>query len=929
MNEVTPPPRSGDDAEAGGGLNVVNVIANSTVNGPVVQGGTVHLPPPAPPEWPVSIGAIPILASAFQPRTAVREAVDRVRAGSETVVLSQVLAGGGGVGKSQLAAHYAWQALEDGVEVVVWAAAADPVTVLLAYAEAAAAVQLPGATNATDRVEKDAQRFLSWLRSTERSWLVVLDDVTDFTATGPLWPGRSRRGNGRVLATTRQRGAHASGGGRAIVPVDVYDAAEAVSYLRERLTTAGYPYLLDPQAGELAEALGRLPLALAHAAAYMVNQQRTCTAYLALFRERTRTLEALLPPEADTELYGRPVAAALLISLEAAQRTEPRGLAVPAIRLAALLDPAGHPRDLWTTASVTDYLTEQRAAADAAAVSGRPSPTGVPGAEPAEPGEPPPVSADDALTALAVLHSYNLLSSYPAGVDLPHRGAVPAHREVSIHALTARAARDTTPEPTPVQSAVMFAMYLLWPEEDHTDHRLAASLRANTAILRDTVGSEVLRLFPGFVLRTKAGMSLLHAGLHELAIAHWEEEVEGDTRELGADDDSTLASRANLAAAYRQAGRTAEAIALQKQVAVATERRHGADAPGTLTVLAGLAGSYSDAGRYSEALALRERVLEAHERVRGAFHQDTVRARGSLVRAYHDAGRSEEAVALAERVVAERVQLDGRRAEGGQEHPETLSAWANLAVGYNASGRYAEAIAILEAVLPARTRALGPDHRDTLNTKVELGVSYARSGRAEEAIVLERQAAADLTRIQGPEHPDTLTALANLAVSCRRTGRRGEAVELSERVLPARARVLGRDHPDTLVSAANLVNAYATNGEVARALKLAEALRPQQERVFGPTHRDTLIGRHAVALLRVHRGEAVLAEDPEQAAEDAAAAIEAVGPHVEPRVPEMDEVLPGAHRLAEAARAALRARGGVPGAPGVPGTSARRSEGEG
>ncbi|GHF38273.1 tetratricopeptide repeat protein [Kitasatospora xanthocidica] len=909
MNEVMPPRRPGDGAGAESGTNVVNVITNSTVHGSVVQGGTVHLPPPPPPEWPVSIGVIPILASAFQPRTAVREAIDQVRAGNETVVLSQVLAGGGGVGKSQLAAHYAWQALEDGVDVVVWAAAADPVSVLLAYAEAAAAVQLPGATNAADRVDQDARRFLNWLSSTERSWLVVLDDVTDFTATGPLWPGRSRRGNGRVLATTRQRGAHASGGGRAVVPVDVYDTAEAVAYLRERLTGAGYPYLLDPRAEDLAEALGRLPLALAHAAAYMVNQQRTCTAYLDLFRERTRTLDAVLPPEADTELYGRPVAAALLISLDAAQQTEPKGLAVPAVRLAALLDPAGHPRELWTTDAVTEYLAKQRAAG----ATGPDSPprAGGPDAEPAEPGEPPPVSADEALTALAVLHTYNLISSYPAGVDLPHRGPVAAHREVSIHALTARAARDTTPEPTPTQSAVMFAMYQLWPAEDHLDHRLAASLRANTATLRDTVGSEVLRLFPGFALRDRAGLSLLAAGLHTEAVDHWEEEVEANLAELGPEDQRTLISQANLAAAYEQAGRATDAVVLRKRVAVEHERLFGADSPETLDILGSLAASYTQIGFESDAVTLKEHVLAARERVLGPLHSDTVNSRNNLALTYEINGRYEEALALKEQVVVELANL-----LGAQEHPRMLIALASLASSYAQAGRLADAMEIEENVLEASERILGPDHPDTMAVRVSLASSYAATGRGEEALALRRQAVADQTRVQGPEHPDTLKALADLSVSCRRTGRHDEAVEIAERVLPLRSRVLGRDHPDTLISAANLVNAYATAGRPGRALKLAEALRPHQERVFGPHDDSTLAGRHAVALLRVLRGESVLAEDPARAAKDAELAIEAVGPHVEPRLPALDEALEDARRLAEAARAALRAREGAPGGGG-------------
>lgn len=67
----------------------------------------VSAPPPRQPlHWPVRLGSVPVLASAFQDRSSVRDRIDQARAGHTTVVLAQVLSGGGGVGKTQLAAAY-------------------------------------------------------------------------------------------------------------------------------------------------------------------------------------------------------------------------------------------------------------------------------------------------------------------------------------------------------------------------------------------------------------------------------------------------------------------------------------------------------------------------------------------------------------------------------------------------------------------------------------------------------------------------------------------------------------------------------------------------------------------------------------------------------------------------------------------------------
>ncbi|MFJ3644442.1 NB-ARC domain-containing protein [Streptomyces murinus] len=201
----------------------------------------------------------------------VRDRIDQARDGHVTVVLSQVLSGGGGVGKTQLAAAYAHQALADGADLVVWVDASDIEQVIARYAHAAHAVEAAADRLLGKSAESDAQLFLQWLATTRRSWLVVLDDLTDPEAMQAWWPPSSAFGCGRVLATTRRHDAILSGGGRAVVDINAYSAEEAGTYLHERLSSAHADHLLDAQAALLAEALGFLPLALSHAAAYMVN----------------------------------------------------------------------------------------------------------------------------------------------------------------------------------------------------------------------------------------------------------------------------------------------------------------------------------------------------------------------------------------------------------------------------------------------------------------------------------------------------------------------------------------------------------------------------------------------------------------------------------------------------------------------------------
>jgi hypothetical protein len=65
-----------------------------------------------------------------------------------------------------------------------------------------------------------------------------------------------------------------------------------------------------------------------------------------------------------------------------------------------------------------------------------------------------------------------------------------------------------------------------------------------------------------------------------------------------------LASRNNLAASYRDAGRTDEAIALHQQNLASCERTLGPDHPNTLLSRRNFAQACRDAGRMDEAREL-------------------------------------------------------------------------------------------------------------------------------------------------------------------------------------------------------------------------------------------------------------------------------------------------------------------------------------
>ncbi|WP_239141728.1 tetratricopeptide repeat protein, partial [Actinoplanes campanulatus] len=479
---------------------------------------------------PQCIGTIPPLASAFQPRTGLRERITAARGAGTDVVLGEnddtdraarVLSGGGGVGKSQLAAWFAHQAIaERKTDLVVWVPASSPDQILTAYARAAGRVKAPGVSGTDESA--DAAAFLEWLHTTDLTWLIILDDIADPAYIADLWP--PARSTGWTLATTRLQDATILSSGRQKIDIDVYSPDESIAYLTDRLEREGLAACLDDSVPELTEALGHLPLALSHAAAYLINQALPCRAYLSLYRDSSHRLTELMPATSRPDDYTRPVATTLLLALEAADATEPVGLARPALTLASLLDPAGHPEAFWSTEAVTGYLSSVAGA---------------------------PVTASRAREVLRLLHRYSLINHTPGD----------SARAVRIHALTARAARESAEDLPAAARAVADALREIWPENDHMVTDLATSLRANSITLYE-VSDDALWLPKIHTLVHSVGRSLSDAGLYRSAVDYRTAVAEKAERLLGNQHSETIRARANLAASYQEDGRTHDAIAL-------------------------------------------------------------------------------------------------------------------------------------------------------------------------------------------------------------------------------------------------------------------------------------------------------------------------------------------------------------------------------
>ena len=387
---------------------------------------------------------------------------------------------------------------------------------------------------------------------------------------------------------------------------------------------------------------------------------------------------------------------------------------------------------------------------------------------------------------------------------------------VTAHRLVMRVIRDNLAATSTLTTACEAAAQLLngqaqsMRESWHEDRAATRDLVEQVMALAESAarcpsGSDLDRLILGLQLWAVFLLNRLGDGTAQ-SITIGEQLHAASERVLGPDHPDTLASRNNLAIAYRAAGRVGEAITLDEQTLATRERVLSPDHPSTLTSRNNLASAYRAAGRVEEAITLHEQTLATRERVLGPDHPDTLNSRYNLAAVYWAAGRVEEAITLHEQTLAARERVLS------PDHPDTLASRNGLAAAYQDAGRVEEAITLYEQTLATRERVLGPDHPDTLASRYNLAIAYWAAGRVEEAITLYEQTLATRERVLGPDHPDTLASRNGLAAAYQDAGRVEEAITLHEQTLAARERVLGPDHPDTLTSRNNLAAAYRAAG---------------------------------------------------------------------------------------------------------------------
>ena len=742
-------------------------------------------------------GGVPPRNPTFTNRNEAMDLIRTVLAGNTPEdrggLRSCALQGLGGVGKTSLATEYAHRFRKD-YRLIWWvraehaASIADDLVRLL--------VALTGETNFE---QADAfPRLWNKLAGRER-WLIVYDNAKDPTTLRELWPSG---GKGDVIITSRTD-TWAELVDDAIT-VEVFSREDAVTLLRARVHDDD-----EPSAAEVADRLGRLPLALVQAAAYVTQTRTTLEHYARLITQQMGDVLATTPPSD----YNVPVAITWSMSIAEAS-AQARG-ARELLIFWSFLAPEQIPRNMafFCAPNLPDPLPEIAANR---------------------------VHYDLAIAALA---HYSLLSAGPSYlfvhrlVQLTVRLSLPEAEQRAWATIAVRALSHLFPRNPRDREKWEVCAQL-------TPHVLVASAHATQLGSDEPIGDLLMRAGIYNMAR-----DFLHPAADLLHMAVFD--YEGAE---GAESFQVAVACGELAHVLHRQAKLVEELAVSERAIRIRERLNGTEDPGLVEPLKQLGNAFLELSRLDEATDSYQRALIIVESTHGDDVREALPILSAIAWLNYRKGNYRTALRLCQR------QLRIDVSTGSPDLHTTAFIHHGLGTFHHAMGEIDAAIQHQSQSLDMYAVGDGPDSYETLKREEALARHLVERGEITRAIEFVDHALRGLSGIHGDDHPDLGAVLQTRAAAFLAEDRPTEAQADLVRAVEIYEVFFGPDHPYVAHILALLAHAQLTLGEREAAKASIEQARLIVESRYGTDHPSYAETLRVQAFLCRENGDVATAE---------------------------------------------------------------------
>ncbi|MFI6499843.1 FxSxx-COOH system tetratricopeptide repeat protein [Nonomuraea typhae] len=662
-------------------------------------------------------------------------------------VRSCALCGLGGVGKTALAAEYVYRFRSE-YPVVWWVRAEHPSVAIEDLSRLFVAL-----TGNTSLDSADVVNQLWPELAAAGPWLLIFDNARSPESLRDLWPTGA---DGCVIVTSRTN--TWSELVDETITVEVFSHQDAIALLRARTRSDD-----RESAAEVADHLGRLPLALVQAAAYVNESKTTLRHYSDLVQRQMGDIMATRPPSD----YNVPVATTWSMSIAEADARAPG--ARDLLTFCSYLAPERIQRTL-PLACVDDLPAEL-----AAVVRN-------------------PVRYDLAVAAL--LH-YSLATAEADHIAL-HRLVQFTVRfslreedqlnwaETAIRAMDRRFPRQPADKDTWERCAAL------------TPHVLAAVAHVSRLGSTEPKGDLLMRAGVYHMARDLASSAL---DLFRMALVDYEHTCGPDSLEVAE-------ICGELARVQHRRADLADALVFSERAIRIKEHRYGATTTRLIPNVAQLGGTLMESARYAEARDSMERALVLAEAAYGPTDQRLLEHLRHLFWLHMKCGRFRSGLRLVERG----VDIQARAANP----EERAAAFLHEELGHvhQEMGDYESALSHAQRSRDLSATLDGPDSYRALTCETGIATALISLGDHRSAFDIAAHCLEGLSRLQGEDHPDCADALEILGLALHAGGRFSAAMLRFSQAIAIYEHFYGCDHPYVARPLRSLATAQLALGDI-------------------------------------------------------------------------------------------------------------------
>jgi tetratricopeptide (TPR) repeat protein/nucleoside phosphorylase len=734
----------------------------------------------------------------------------RTRFLSETLrhPATEVIAGLGGIGKTQTAVEYAYRHRTD-YAAILWTRAESRLGLTSSFLEIARALQLTEREDST--AEQQVRLVKEWLKN-NRGWLLIFDNVDSPDILTDFWPSGAE---GHVLITSRKQLFDKLGVSSA-VELEAMAAQDAQSFFVKRIGLRGTPSELSA-AQALGEELGYLPLALEQAGAFIKAHKATLEGYLVSYRERK--LELLGKSRPVTGDYPLSVLTTWSINFREIETISPA--AADVLHISALLHPDDIPLHL-----IAHGAPELGRVLSAKLAGVRHN----------------PVAVDEVFEPLL---RYSIVR-HNAG-----------SRTYSIHRLVQEVLKDrmSLHAQRVWTKRLASALDRTFPSEDYRHWADCDGLILQVRAVARAIAEWDVPSRPGAEVLNRAGRYLHERGQYHDAEILLKQSLDLKMRTWPHDANKVADCLNDLAELYRNTGNLIISETYYRRALRIRQKRKDRQSKRLFAdTLSDMSHLYIARGEFSRARMLCERAFHLREALLKQTDPDLAASLNNLGFIYYALGKYSESEPL------QLKSLAMRKRELGSDHPYVARNLNNLGLLQTAQGKYAEAERILTESLAIRESALGNRHPDISASLNSLGQLRGAMGDYQAALGLHERALAIREELLGAEHPDTGTSLNNLSATYAELGKYSESESLQLRSLEIRKKVLGLSHPYVAYNFSNLGRLEHLRGNLAKAERLYKRALSIREGSLGAGHPEIASTLGGLAGIYVDQGRNVEAE---------------------------------------------------------------------